>query len=283
MSDPAKARTRDRPARGEGVHAKAERLQKILAEAGIGSRRQCEKLIAQGRVSVDGDIVTEMGTKVDVTRHEIAFDGAPIRCEKKVYYLLNKPGEYVCTLAEEDAGRRAIDLLAGVEQNIRTVGRLDKDSEGLIILTNDGELINLLTHPRHEVPKTYRVKVDGRLNAEDLAALQKGVFLAEGKARTSKVTVLYSSNKETIINVELRQGLNRQVRRMFARIDHRVRSLKRIAIAGLTDPRLKPGQYRRLTRTEVDRLYRAAVRMPKNSRKQRRLPDDRQAAKRGGK
>jgi len=234
-------------------------------------------------VSVDGDIVTEMGTKVDVTRHEIAFDGAPIRCEKKVYYLLNKPGEYVCTLAEEDAGRRAIDLLAGVEQNIRTVGRLDKDSEGLIILTNDGELINLLTHPRHEVPKTYRVKVDGRLNAEDLAALQKGVFLAEGKARTSKVTVLYSSNKETIINVELRQGLNRQVRRMFARIDHRVRSLKRIAIAGLTDPRLKPGQYRRLTRTEVDRLYRAAVRMPKNSRKQRRLPDDRQAAKRGGK
>ena len=283
MSDPAKARTRDRPARGGGVHAKAERLQKVLAEAGIGSRRQCEKLIAQGRVSVDGKIVTEMGTKVDVTRHEIAFDGAPIRCEKKVYYLLNKPGEYVCTLAEEDAGRRAIDLLTGVEQNIRTVGRLDKDSEGLIILTNDGELINLLTHPRHQVPKTYRVKVDGRLNAEGLSALKKGVFLAEGKARTSKVTVLYRSNKETILDIELRQGLNRQVRRMFARIDHRVRSLKRIAIAGLTDPRLKPKQYRRLTRTEVDRLYGAAVRMPKNSQKRGRFPDDRQSAKRGGK
>jgi len=254
-----KARKRGGSARGRVQGGKEKRLQKILAEAGIGSRRQCEKFIAEGRVSVDGRTVTLMGTKVDANRHVIAFDGVPVRPEKKVYFLLNKPRQYVCTLAEEDAGRRAIDLLPGVEQNIRSVGRLDKDSEGLIVLTNDGELINLLTHPRHRVPKTYRVKVDGRLSGEDIDVLRKGVFLAEGKARTSKVTVLHSSNRETILDVELRQGLNRQVRRMFARIDHRVRSLKRTAIAGLTDPKLKPGRYRRLTRTEVDQLYRAAV------------------------
>ena len=249
------------------TQGKEERLQKILAEAGIASRRQCEKYIADGRVSIDGRIVTEMGIKVDAGRHEVAFDGKPVRAEKKAYFLLNKPKQYVCTLAEEDAGRRAVDLLPGAQQNIRTVGRLDKDSEGLIILTNDGELINLLTHPKHGVAKTYWVKADGRIGAEDLAALKKGVFLAEGKAQAAKVTVLYRSNKETILEVELRQGMNRQVRRMFARINHRVRALRRIGVGGLRDPKLKPGRHRRLTRTEVDQLYRAAGKTAKRGGK----------------
>ena len=138
------------------------------------------------------------------------------------------------------------------------VGRLDKETEGLIILTNDGELINLLTHPRHRVAKTYWVKIDGRLDKQDQAALKKGMYLAEGKARATKVNVLYTSNKETILEIELRQGINRQVRRMFARMDNRVRALRRIAIGGLSDPGLKTGKYRTLTRTEVDQLYRAA-------------------------
>lgn len=262
-----------------------ERLQKVLAEAGIGSRRQCERYITGRRVSVDGKIVTELGTKADPSRQKIAFDGVPIRFEKKVYFLLNKPKDYVCTLAEGDAGRRAVDLLTGVDQKLVTVGRLDKDSEGLIILTNDGELVNLLTHPRHQVAKTYWVKVAGRLQAKDLAALKKGVFLAEGKARASRVSVLYGSEKETILEVELRQGINRQIRRMFAKLDRRVRALKRIAIGGVSDPKLKPGRFRRLTRTEVAQLYGApgkGVKPGTTGRGGRRRPSvGRQATGRG--
>jgi len=266
---------------------KDERLQKILAEAGIGSRRQCERYIKGGRVSVDGRTVTELGTKADPARHEIAFDGTPIRFEKKVYFLLHKPKNYVCTLAQGDTGRRAVDLLAHVEQKLVTVGRLDKDSQGLIILTNDGELVNLLTHPRHEVAKTYWVKVAGRLREKELAAMEKGMFLAEGKARATGVTVLYGSEKETILEIELRQGLNRQIRRMFAKLGYRVKALKRIAIGGVSDPKLKPGQFRRLTRTEVAQLYRApgkAAKPKTQGRGGRRRPSvDRQATGRGGK
>ena len=267
--------------------SREERLQKILAEAGIGSRRQCERYIAGGRVSVDGKVVTELGTKADPSRQKIAFDGTPIRFEKKVYFLLNKPKEYVCTLAEGDTGRRAVDLLIGVEQKLVTVGRLDKDSEGLIIVTNDGELVNLLTHPRHQVAKTYWVKVAGRLHAKELAALKKGVFLAEGKARASGVSVLYGSEKETILEVELRQGLNRQIRRMFAKLERRVRALKRIAIGGVSDPKLKPGRFRRLTRTEVAQLYGAPGKRAKSVTKgrggRRRSSVGRQATRRGEK
>jgi len=243
-----------------------ERLQKVLAHAGVGSRRQCEEYIAQGRVTVDGKAVTEMGVKVSPGQ-KITFDGKPIRLEKKVYFLVNKPRKYVCTRAEEDAGRRVIDLLRGVTQHVQCVGRLDAESEGLVIVTNDGELTNLLTHPRHGVPKTYRVRVDGRLTREDIDALRKGVFLAEGKARVARAVVVYAGNRETVLEIELRQGLNRQIRRMLAKIGHKVRELRRVAIAGLADERLKPGEFRRLTRTEVDRLYRAAAEPARRGRK----------------
>ena len=236
-----------------------ERLQKVLAAAGIGSRRQCERFIAEGRIAVDGDVVTQMGVKVDAGRQRVTFDGRPIRLERKAYFLLNKPKDYVTTMAE-DAGRRAVDLLKGVQLSLRPAGRLDKDSEGLIILTNDGELINLLTHPRHQVPKIYLVRVDGQLDSDDIAALQKGVFLAEGKARAGRITVRYSSRAQTIFEVELRQGMNRQIRRMLARIDHPVRQLRRVAIDGISDAKLKPGHFRRLTSTEVKQLFRAAAR-----------------------
>lgn len=243
-----------------------ERLQKVLAHAGIGSRRQCEEYIAQGRVAVDGQVVTEMGLKVS-PEQEISFDGQPVRAERKVYFLVNKPGKYVCTRAEQDTGRRVIDLLRDITQHVQCVGRLDAESEGLVIVTNDGELTNLLTHPRHKVPKTYRVRVDGRLSAEELDTLRKGVFLAEGKARAAKVVVLYASNRETILEIELRQGLNRQIRRMLAKIDHKVRDLRRVAVAGLSDPKLKPGEFRRLTRTEVAMLYRSAAESPAGRKK----------------
>ena len=241
-------------------HGEEERLQKILADAGIGSRRQCEKYIAAGRVSIDGRVVTEMGVKVDPSEHRIAFDAKPIRPERKAYFLINKPRKYVCTLAEEDAGRRVIDLVSEPGVKLRTAGRLDRDSEGLIILTNDGEMINLLTHPRHQVAKTYWVKVDKRLDAQDMEALRRGVHLAEGKAKAAKVTVLFSSSRETILQIVLKQGLNRQIRRMFSKLEHPVRELKRVAIDGIHDPHLKLGQCRRLTSTEVQQLFRAAGR-----------------------
>lgn len=235
-----------------------ERLQKIMADAGIGSRRQCERLIAEGHVAIDGRVVVDMGIQVDPAEHEILYDGKPIRAARKGYFILNKPKHFVSTLAEEDAGRRVIDLMKGAGRNLRMAGRLDRDTEGLIILTNDGELINLLTHPRHQVPKTYWVKVGGRLDSEDVTALQRGVFLAEGRAKAAKVAVLYAGPKATVLTIVLRQGMNRQIRRMFAKLDHPVQELRRIAIDGIRDPHLKTGRFRRLTSTEVAQLYRAA-------------------------
>jgi len=235
-----------------------ERLQKILADAGIGSRRQCERLIAEGHVAIDGRVVVDMGIQVDPEQHEILFDGKPVRLARKGYFLLNKPKHFISTLAEEDAGRRVIDLMKGAGRNLRMAGRLDRDTEGLIILTNDGELINLLTHPRHQVSKTYWVKVEGRLDSEDMDALKRGVFLAEGRAQAAKITVLFASSKATVLTVVLKQGMNRQIRRMFAKLDHPVQELRRVAIDGIRDPHLKVGRFRRLTSTEVDQLYRAA-------------------------
>jgi len=243
-----------------------ERLQKILADAGIGSRRQCERLIAEGHVTIDGRIVIEMGIQVDPAQHEILFDGKPVRVARKDYFLLNKPKGFVSTLAQEDAGRRVIDLMKGVGRNLRMAGRLDRDTEGLIILTNDGELINLLTHPRHQVPKTYWVKVEGRLDSEDMDALRRGVFLAEGRARAAKVNVLFASSKTTVLSVVLKRGMNRQIRRMFAKLDHPVQELRRTAIDGISDQHLKAGRFRRVTSTEVDQLYRAA-RQPEEKRR----------------
>jgi len=240
------------------VPQKEERLQKVLADAGIGSRRECEKHIAQGRVAVDGKIITEMGVKVNPAEQRVTFDGKPIRAERKAYFLLNKPRHYVTTLAPEDAGRRAIDLLREMQLNLRPAGRLDKDSEGLIIFTNDGELINLLTHPSHQVTKTYLVRVEGRLDSEDYEAMKKGVFIAEGRAKVVGIGTISSSSRETLLQVVLKQGMNRQIRRMFAKLEHPVRQLVRVAIDGISDPKLKPGRYRRMTSTEVARLYAAA-------------------------
>ena len=251
-----------------------ERLQKVLADAGIGSRRQCEKYIAQGRVSIDGRTVTEMGVKVDPSQHRVLFDAKSIRAERKEYFLLNKPRGYLCTLAEEDTGRRVIDLMKGVARNLRMAGRLDRDSEGLIILTNDGELINILTHPRHEVAKTYWVKVDNQLDSEDIEAMMRGVYLAEGRARATHVHVISSTPKETTLTIVLKQGINRQIRRMLAKLDHTVKQLRRVAIGGIRDPGLKPGRYRHLTSSEVEQLYGAASPAPAERK-------GRPAAKRG--
>ncbi|MEW6356061.1 MAG: pseudouridine synthase [Planctomycetota bacterium] len=233
------------------------RLQKILADAGIGSRRRCEQLIMEGRISVRGKVVTELGTKADANADDIRFDGAPLRAEQKVYFIVNKPRGYICSSASEGK-KRVIDLLAErIPQRIYPVGRLDVDSEGLIILTNDGALANRLAHPRYGVEKTYLVKVEGRPDAKDLEKLSKGIYLAEGRTAGIQAHIGGRDGRFTWLEVVLREGKNREVRRVLVRLGYSVKRLRRTAIAGIEDPRLKPGEFRRLTRTEVDRLRKA--------------------------
>ncbi len=235
------------------------RLQKLLAEAGLGSRRQCERLINEGYVTVDDRVVKEMGLLVDPKGQRVCCKGVPIKVEPKVYYLLNKPKGFVCTSHDEMGRPRAIDLLPGVAQRIYCVGRLDEDSEGLIILTNDGELANLLTHPRYGVAKTYHTEVNTWMRPEDLEALRKGVWLREGKTAPAIVKILRRGPNNTWLAITLREGRNREVRRILARLGYKVRILRRVRIGWLEDPRLKVGRFRRLTPAEVSRFYSTAT------------------------
>lgn len=231
-----------------------ERLHKYLAYAGVGSRRDCEELIEQGRVSVDGKTVTEMGTQVEPRRQTIKVDGRAVKRPPPVYYLLNKPAGVVCSMGEEEKLPRAVDFAPKGSGRVHTVGRLDIDSEGIIILTNDGELTERLTHPRHDFPKVYRVTVRGRLGAEAIAKLKRGVWLSEGKATVTRLKVLRHMPDSTLLEVELREGKNREIRRIFAKVGHPVRQLRRVAIGPLTISGIEPGKTRKLTDDEVRML-----------------------------
>jgi 23S rRNA pseudouridine2605 synthase len=231
-----------------------ERLQKILAHAGVGSRRHCEDLITAGRVAVDGQPVRELGTKVDPAQHEIAVDGQPIQMEKSVYWLVNKPRGYLCT--DHDPARRplAIQLVPHVAQRVFTVGRLDEDSEGLLLLTNDGELAFRLMHPRFGVEKTYLVQVAGFPTNEQLRQLLKGVWLSDGHVKAVRVKRLKTQGESTWLRIVLNEGKNREIRRMLARQGHKVLRLKRIAIGPVELDRLPTGKSRRLKAHELDAL-----------------------------
>lgn len=235
-----------------------ERLHKLLAHAGFGSRRQCEELIAQGRVSVDGATVTELGHKADPAEADIRCDGTRVKAEPLVYFLVNKPRGVVCTSDPREPRPRAVDLLRHVSQRLYTVGRLDADSRGLLILTNDGELTNQLTHPRHEVSKRYHVRVRGAMGADAVEQVERGVFLAEGKASASRLRVQRRRRDATEIEIELRQGVNRQIRRMLAKVGHPVIDLQRVAIGPIRDPELREGACRPLRPDEIGLLRKAA-------------------------
>ena len=242
----------------EGKHM--ERLHKVLAEAGLGSRRNCESLIMSGRVTLDGKRVTRMGQVVDPDKSKIFCDGEPIRKQKKVYYLLNKPKGYVCTNDESSIGFRVIDLLKSVDQRIYTIGRLDKDSEGLILLTNDGELANLLTHPRYGIEKRYRVEVKGRVSDDTLEALRQGMWFSDGKMLPTGVKVLHRRHRTSTLEIVLKEGKNREIRRILAKTGHDVISLRRVKIGHLTaESTLKPGKFRPLLKSEIERLYMQAT------------------------
>jgi 23S rRNA pseudouridine2605 synthase len=246
------------------------RLQRALAMAGIDSRRHCEDLIRQGRVSIDGTTVTAMGIKVAPETQDIRVDGQPIRRRRHVYYMLNKPVGVLSTSYDQSGRVRAIDLI-GRSERVYTVGRLDKSTEGLILITNDGDLANQLTHPRYGVEKTYLVRVVGRPAREHLDRLLSGVHLAEGVARAASVRLKKQLQRCTDLELVLREGRNREVRRVMAAVGHKVVQLKRIAIGPIRLGELPSGAHRELTADEVARL-REVVQAPHSKPGRKRTP-----------
>jgi 23S rRNA pseudouridine2605 synthase len=230
-----------------------ERLQKALAAAGIGSRRDCEELILEGRVEIDRQVVTKLGVRVDPLRQDIRVDGVALTRPKRHYYAVNKPPGVVCT-NEDPAGRMRVVDLVQTDVRLFTVGRLDRTSEGLIIVTNDGHLAHRLTHPRFGVEKTYAVRVVGHPTAEQLRQLRQGVHLAEALARVVSLRVRRRHKQHTDLEIVLNEGRNREIRRILARIGHKVVHLRRTAVGGLHLGDLPVGAHRRLTRDEVRSL-----------------------------
>jgi 23S rRNA pseudouridine2605 synthase len=230
------------------------RLQKYLADAGVASRRKCEELISQGRVEVDGKVVTEPGSKVEGTE-EIKVDGKLIGPgHKKVYILMNKPVGYISSAKDQFSRKTVVDLADTVKERIYPVGRLDYDTSGLIILTNDGEFANLLMHPRHEVRKVYRAVIRGMMSEQDIERLEKGVDIGGYVTAPAKVSVIRASKDNSTVDIEIHEGKNRQVRKMFEAVGHPVRNLKRTAIGTLTLSELEEGQWRHLSKNEVEML-----------------------------
>jgi 23S rRNA pseudouridine2605 synthase len=244
-----------------------ERLQKILSQAGIASRRASEQLMLEGRVTVNGTTVRELGTKADPAHDDIRVDGRRVRLpERHRYLLLNKPRGYVTTRSDPQRRPTVIDLLTGVRDYVFPVGRLDYDSEGLLILTNDGALAAQLTHPRYHVARVYEVRVLGVPDAHDLNRLAKGVIVDERKTGPSEVRLLNDVRRgserrdaaDATLLITVREGRNRQVRKMCEAIGHPVTHLKRVAIGPIRDARLKPGQWRELRAHEIESLRKAA-------------------------
>lgn len=251
-----------RPPPGDGASPPrtGDRLQKVLAAAGVGSRRQCEELIQTGRVEVDGRTVTELGFRVAPEGHEIRVDGQTIDRPDRVYYAVNKPLGVVSTNRDPSGRPRVIDLVPKARERLFPVGRLDLHSAGLILLTNDGDLANRLTHPRYGVQKQYRVLVAGQPTPEVLAELKRGVRLAEGLARVDEIRVHAKRGKSTVLDITLSEGRNREIRRILARVGHKVLELLRTAVGPIRLGKLRPGEYRRLTHDEAAALRRAARR-----------------------
>jgi 23S rRNA pseudouridine2605 synthase len=259
---PTQTRDNQTPAaRRTSASAGPQRLQKVLASAGVGSRRHCEELIAAGRVEVDKQVVTELGSKADPARQEIRVDGELLRLDRHVYFVVNKPTGVVCTNSDPSGRMRVTDLVA-YDGRLFTVGRLDMSSEGLILVTNDGELANRLAHPRYGIEKTYYVEVAGVIESPQLERLRKGVHLAEGFARVVSVKVKHQYKNSTLLEIVLNEGRNRELRRILARVGHKVERLKRVALGPLRLGELPPGHVRQLERGELRTLKQAAYGKP---------------------
>ncbi len=246
-----------------------ERIQKLLASAGVASRRNVEQMVLDGRVAVNGKTVRELPVLIDPQTDHVEVDGERVRLRDRVagrrhYIILNKPRGVYSTNVAQGEQTRAIDLLGGhVSARVYPVGQLDADAKGLLLLTNDGDLTNRLTHPRYGVAKTYRATVDGMVHPKELEQLEKGIWLADKQGKgfktgRSHIRIVKRMRERSVLEITIREGRNRQVRRMLASVGHKVQDLTRIKMGPLTLEGLSPGQFRELTPREVKELQRAA-------------------------
>ncbi len=235
------------------------RLQKFLAHAGICSRRAAEELIRQGRVRVDGRLVTEMGLQVDPGHTDVTVDGRKIKgCEERSYLLMNKPRGVLTTVKDTHGRRTVMDILGKTGKRVYPVGRLDMDSEGLLLLTNDGELAQRLLHPGHKVQKKYHVTVRGKPSREDLARLQKGVEIDGRTTLPCDMRIIGTTRRTAVVEVILKEGRKRQIRLMMDHVKHPVIRLIRVELGPLKLGDMPPGKFRKLEKSELEKLRRAA-------------------------
>lgn len=231
-----------------------ERLNKYLAHAGVASRRKCDALIAAGRVKINDVVVHDLSTRVDPATHKVYVDDVRVHVERPAYWVVNKPVGYLCTNHDPGGRPLATHLLPDIDQRVYTVGRLDEASEGLLLMTNDGELAHQLMHPRFQVEKTYLALVAGSPSPQDVQKLLDGVWLAEGRVRAKRVRRLKSQGNSTWLRIGLCEGKNREIRRMLAHLGHKVLRLKRIAIGPVELDRLPKGKCRKLSPEELKEL-----------------------------
>jgi 23S rRNA pseudouridine2605 synthase len=244
-----------------------ERIQKVLASAGVASRRNIEEMVRQGRIAVNGKTMIDLPILVDPKRDKVTVDEEPVRLASKdtserIYLIMNKPKGVYTTNVAQGVQTRAIDLLPPKFPRVYPVGQLDAESKGLLILTNDGELTNLLTHPRYGVPKTYRAVVDGFIKPQDVQELEKGVWMADKtgkgfKTGRSHIKIATRTRDKSVLEITIREGRNRQIRRMLARIGHKVRDITRTRMGPLTLHGLAVGEFRPLTFRELRELRQA--------------------------
>lgn len=231
-----------------------ERLQKYLARCGVASRRKCEELILDGRVAVDDAIANELGVKVEPEKQEVKVDGKVVAPEeRKVYIALNKPTGYVTTVKDEKGRKTVVDLI-DVHERIYPIGRLDYDTSGLLLLTNDGELYNKIIHPRSEKNKTYVAEVKGHPTDSELERFRNGLDIGDHVTSKARIRIVRKHKETCVVEIIIHEGKNRQVRRMCQAISHPVITLERVQVAGISLGNLKPGQWRHLEEEEIESL-----------------------------
>lgn len=236
------------------------RLSKLVAAAGVSSRRKAADLIRAGRVRVDGQVVLHPGAEVDPDVARVEVDGAPISVRPAQYIMLNKPRGPISTVVDHRGRATVLDLLPKGEDRLYPAGRLDADTEGLLLITNDGDLTYRLTHPRFGVPKVYEAEVEGRLSGDDVDRLARGMMLTEGHTGRTEVTILREERERSLVEITVHAGRKRMVRRMFDAVGHHVVRLRRTRIGPLALGGLRPGQWRALTEAEVGQLKAAVTR-----------------------
>jgi pseudouridine synthase len=248
-----------------------QRLQKVLAAAGVASRRASERLISAGRVSVNGAVVTRLGTRVDPERDQIEIDGRLLptastrsACRSAITIALNKPEGYVCTVKDPHARHTVMELIRNVQQRIFPIGRLDAATSGLLLLTSDGDLAQLLTHPSNKIPKVYRVVARGRISEFAVTDLKQGILLEDGMTAPAGVEFIHydQAHNTSVLDITLYEGRNRQIRRMMAAVGHPALALTRLSIGPISVKGLAPGTWRKLRRWEIEALHAAAAGPP---------------------